>query len=79
MQLATAYVAADINKDLSASVDYDVNGKGANIRAGYKNGDVTLALRTAVDTQSKKMAHTGGVCISQIQLTHSLKPPADNP
>jgi ribosome-associated translation inhibitor RaiA len=66
-RVAVTLPMADINKDLSASVDYDVNGKGANIRAGYKNGDVTLALRTAVDTQSKKMAHTVNASYSGIE------------
>lgn len=66
-RVAVNLPVADINKDLSASVDYDVNGRGANVRAGYKNGDVAVSLRTAVDTQTKKMAHTVKASYSGIE------------
>ena len=66
-RVAVDLPVSDINKDLSASVDYDINGKGANVRAGYKNGDIAVSLRTAVDTDSKKMAHTVNASYSGIE------------
>jgi|AntAceMinimDraft_11_1070367.scaffolds.fasta_scaffold52478_1 hypothetical protein len=58
---------ADIHKDLTASVDYDVAGKDANVRVGYKSGDVTVALRSAVATTTKVMAHTVNANYSGIE------------
>jgi len=66
-RVAVNLPVSDINKDLTASVDYDINGKGANIRAGYKNGDIAVSLRTAVDTDSKAMSHTVNASYSGIE------------
>lgn len=66
-RVAVNLPVADISKDLSASVDYDINGGGANVRAGYASGDIAVSLRTAVDVQSKAMAHTVNASYSGIE------------
>eukprot|EP00227_Mantoniella_beaufortii_P017547 CAMPEP_0197583620 /NCGR_PEP_ID=MMETSP1326-20131121/6479_1 /TAXON_ID=1155430 /ORGANISM="Genus nov. species nov., Strain RCC2288" /LENGTH=260 /DNA_ID=CAMNT_0043147865 /DNA_START=107 /DNA_END=889 /DNA_ORIENTATION=+ len=45
------------NKDLTASVDYDINSKNANVHVGYKNGDVKLKLRSTINTGDNSMTH----------------------
>lgn len=66
-RVAVNLPVSDISKDLDASVDYDLQGKSANVRAGYRNGDIAVRLRTAIDTQSNKMAHTVNASYSGIE------------
>lgn len=44
---------SDVNADLTGSVDYDLVGKDANIRIGYHKDDITVRLRTNVDSDKK--------------------------
>jgi len=37
-----------------------VNAKNANIKVGYKNGDVALKLKSSVNTGTNAMTHKAG-------------------
>lgn len=57
---------SDINKDLTASVDYDLNNKDANVRVGYSSGDIAVRLKTAIDS-NQKLSHTVNADYSGIE------------
>ena len=52
-----AKFVSDINKDVSASVDYDAAGKKATVNVGYKSGDVSVKLKTSYDIDGQSASH----------------------
>jgi hypothetical protein len=41
--------AKEINADVTASVDYEIASKSGAINIGYKNGDLSVKLKSSVD------------------------------
>ena len=57
MSVDLAKFVSDINKDVSASVDYDAAGKKATVNVGYKSGDASVKLKTSYDVDGQSASH----------------------